>query len=548
MLVKTFMQQSYFGRIVYHLSKHEYFSYKEEQPDYVVPERYLVGTEKASNDLDSIELEKKNENDISVHSDGSSDNTRYIFVDWDGEDDPENPKNWPLHFKLFFTMEVALLTLSVYMGAAIYTPGIGEIMEKFQIGTAVAALPLSLFVLGYGIGPMIFSPMSESPTFGRTSIYIVTLFFFAILQIPTALVDNIAGLCVLRFLSGFFASPCLATGGASVGDILTLPYFPIGLAMWGVAAVCGPSIGPLIGAAVTQGGGWRWPFWFLLIISSFSTVFLFFLLPESYDKAILYRKASRLRAITGNQNIVSEAELEQRRMTKKEMAIDILWRPIEITLMEPVVFLINIYITLIYSIMYLWFEAFPIVFLETYKFTLVESGVAYVSVMIGILVGAVIYIPIIWKHFTIPLKKNENVYPEVFIPSAIIGSLLMPAGIFIFGWSASKNTFWIGPLIGAGVFASGAFIIFQTLFNYLGMSFVRYMASVFASNDLMRSVIAGVFPIFGRSLFLNLETSKYPVAWGSTILGCIAVLMIAIPVLFYLMGPKLRARSKYAGF
>lgn len=548
MLVKTFMRQSYFGRIVYHLSKHRYFSYKEEQPDYVVPERYLVGTEKASTELDSIESEKKNENDMTVNSDGSSDNARYIFVDWDGEDDPENPKNWPFHLKFFFIMEVALLTLSVYMGAAIYTPGIEEIMEKFQIGTAVAALPLSLFVFGYGIGPMIFSPMSESPTFGRTSIYIVTLFFFAILQIPTALADNIAGLCVLRFLSGFFASPCLATGGASVGDILTLPYFPIGLAMWGVAAVCGPSIGPLIGAAVTQGGGWRWPFWFLLIISSFSTVFLFFLLPESYDKAILYRKASRLRAITGNQNIVSEAELEQRRMTKREMAIDILWRPIEITLMEPVVFLINIYIALIYSIMYLWFEAFPIVFLETYNFTLVESGVTYVSVMIGILFGAVIYIPIIWKHFTTPLKKNENVYPEVFIPPAIIGSLLMPAGIFIFGWSASKNTFWIGPLIGAGIFASGAFIIFQTLFNYLGMSFVRYMASVFASNDLMRSVIAGVFPIFGRSLFLNLKTSKYPVAWGSTILGCISVLMIAIPVLFYLLGPKLRARSKYAGF
>ncbi|CCE81390.1 Piso0_001290 [Millerozyma farinosa CBS 7064] len=548
MLVKTFMRQSYFGRIVYHLSKHRYFSYKEEQPDYVVPERYLVGTEKASTELDSIESEKKNENDMTVNSDGSSDNARYIFVDWDGEDDPENPKNWPFHLKFFFIMEVALLTLSVYMGAAIYTPGIEEIMEKFQIGTAVAALPLSLFVFGYGIGPMIFSPMSESPTFGRTSIYIVTLFFFAILQIPTALADNIAGLCVLRFLSGFFASPCLATGGASVGDILTLPYFPIGLAMWGVAAVCGPSIGPLIGAAVTQGGGWRWPFWFLLIISSFSTVFLFFLLPESYDKAILYRKASRLRAITGNQNIVSEAELEQRRMTKREMAIDILWRPIEITLMEPVVFLINIYIALIYSIMYLWFEAFPIVFSETYNFTLVESGVTYVSVMIGILFGAVIYIPIIWKHFTTPLKKNENVYPEVFIPPAIIGSLLMPAGIFIFGWSASKNTFWIGPLIGAGIFASGAFIIFQTLFNYLGMSFVRYMASVFASNDLMRSVIAGVFPIFGRSLFLNLKTSKYPVAWGSTILGCISVLMIAIPVLFYLSGPKLRARSKYAGF
>ena len=88
------------------------------------------------------------------------------------------------------------------MGSAVYTPGIEELMHDFGIGRVVATLPLTLFVIGYGVGPLVFSPMSENAIFGRTSIYIITLFLFVILQIPTALVNNIAGLCILRFLFG----------------------------------------------------------------------------------------------------------------------------------------------------------------------------------------------------------------------------------------------------------------------------------------------------------------------------------------------------------
>lgn len=234
-------------------------------------------------------------------------------------------------------------------------------------------------------------------------------------------------------------------------------------------------------------------------------------------------------------------------MTTKELAIDTLWRPIEISIVEPVVLLLNIYIALVYSVLYLWFKAFPIVFFEVHHFTLVEMGVTYVSILIGVFIGATIYIPIIYKKFTKAILVGEELRTEVFLPSAIFGGFMMPIGIFIFGWTSSAEIHWIGPIFGAVIFALGAFIIFQTSFNYLSMSFWRYMASVFAGNDLIRSVIASCFPLFGRSLFMNLSTQKYPVAWGSSILGFICITMIAIPILFYINGPKLRARSKYSG-
>lgn len=589
--------------MVYHGTGHRLFNHKEERPDYVVPAKYLGQSEGADfneNKAQTVVDSEGNEGGSNIEggvaeggitegggvtegitkgvvegsvegSAGSSTLTLsqpevakdaeknpendYIMVDFDGPDDPENPYNWPLWQKVIFAFQIAFLTVSVYMGSAIYTPGVDVLMADLNISRVKATLPLTMFVIGYGLGPMVFSPMSENSMFGRTSIYIVTLFIFFILQIPQGFglgTHSIASLTVLRFLSGIFASPALATGGASFGDVVTLPYMPVGIAAWSMGAVCGPSLGPLIGAALVNGshGEWVWTFRFMMIISGTCFLFLTFFLPETYGKTILRRKAQRLRALTGNDKIISEGELENKHMTPREVAIDTLWRPIEISIFEPVVLSINLYIALVYSIMYLWFEAFPIVFIETYHFTLVELGVSYTSVMIGIMISAAIYIVIIYHQFTKKFLTGqaESITPEVFIPPSILGSIMMPIGVFIFGWSSSANQHWIGAMIGAAAFAFGAFLIFQTLFNYMAMSFPRYMASVFAGNDLFRSVIAGCFPLFASALFNNLKTSKYPVGWGSSILGFISVGMIAIPVAFYKFGPRIRARSRYAGF
>ncbi|KAG7666332.1 MDR1 [[Candida] subhashii] len=567
-MIYRFVRDSFFGRLAYHLSQHKLFSYPEEQPDYIVPEKYLAETlikpiasprnannNNNSNDkkektvdpegFDKEEVEQAQSSDASAASDETKTGDDNILTTWDGDDDPENPQNWPVYQKALLIFQISFLTTSVYIGSSIYTPGIDQIMEEFHIGPTVATLPLTLFVLGYAIGPLLFSPFSENAAFGRTSIYIPTLFLFVILQIPIALVDNFAGLCVLRFLSGFFASPCLATGGASVSEVLKPAYIPVGLACWSLGCVCGPSFGPFFGALLTVKASWRWIFWFMCILSGFSFIMLFFSLPETYGKTLLYRKAKRLRAITGNERITSEGELENKAITTHEIVKDTLWRPIEIFLMEPVILMINIYLALVYSIFYLFFEVYPIFFVGARHFTLIELGCTYFSTVIGIGISAVIYIKIIRKIFTQRILDGKGVEPEVFMPLAIAGGICMPVGLFIFGWSATTHTHWIGPLIGAAIFSAGGFLIFQTLYSFLAGSF-QYVGSIFAGNNLFRSSVAGCFPLFGRPLYNNLATKEFPVGWGSSVLGFITSAMVAIPVLFYLNGPKLRARSKYA--
>jgi hypothetical protein len=75
-------------------------------------------------------------------------------------------------------------------------------------------------VVGYGVGPLFLSPISEIPFIGRTTPYIITLVLFCAIQLPTAAVDHIAPFLILRFLAGFVGSPPLATGGESIASFI----------------------------------------------------------------------------------------------------------------------------------------------------------------------------------------------------------------------------------------------------------------------------------------------------------------------------------------
>jgi MFS transporter, DHA1 family, multidrug resistance protein len=171
-----------------------------------------------------------------------------VVVDWYTTDDPENPQNWSALKKGIVVLQIYLYTLAVYLGSAIITPAEPHLIEQFGVTPTVASLVLALYVLGYGIGPLVFSPLSEIPSIGRNPPYMATFGIFVILCIPTALTNSFAGLLVLRFLQGFFGSPCLATGGASIGDLynfLTLPYFLTGWAAFATAS-------PRIHASISQ--------------------------------------------------------------------------------------------------------------------------------------------------------------------------------------------------------------------------------------------------------------------------------------------------------
>ncbi len=92
-------------------------------------------------------------------------------------------------------------------------------MEHFGVSPVAATLGLALYVLAYGVGDLLFSPLTEIPIVGRNPIYFLTFIVFFGLSFPSAVVNNFSGLLALRFWLGFFGSPALANGGATIGDM-----------------------------------------------------------------------------------------------------------------------------------------------------------------------------------------------------------------------------------------------------------------------------------------------------------------------------------------
>ncbi|KAI0156551.1 MFS transporter [Xylariaceae sp. FL1272] len=465
----------------------------------------------------------------------------YYIVDWYGPNDPENPRNWSKPKKFFVTFEICFLTFSVYIGSAIYTAGLQSAAHHFHVSEVAATLGLTLFVAGYGVGPMFLSPLSEIPQIGRNPVYIITLAIFVVLQVPTALAVNFGMLLAFRFLTGFVGSPSLATGGASIGDMYSPAKRTYGLAVWGIGAVCGPTLGPLVGGFAAEANGWRWPIWELAWLSGGTLLVLIFFLPETSSSNILFRRSRRLRKLTGNEKLISEPELIGQDMTGKDIAMMTLVRPFSLMFTEPIVFLLNLYIALVYGLLYIWFESFPIVFIGIYRFTLGTEGLAFLGILVAVFI---VLPPFCWYfHKYVEPKFNEDgeLKPERRLPPAFVGAFAIPICLFWFGWSSRADVHWIVPIIGTGWFSIGAFLLFNCVMNYLSDAYPDYVASVLAGNDFFRSAVGAGFPLFATAMYKNLG-----VDWASSTLAFIAVAFIPIPFVLFKYGEWLRHKSKHA--
>ena len=386
-----------------------------------------------------------------VTSDGT------ILVDWYATDDAENPQNWSKGKKATVVLQIYLYTLAVYMGSAIFTPSEPYIVEKLGVAPNVASLGLSMYVLGYGMGPLLWSPLSEIPIIGRNPPYMVTLGIFVILSIPTAFVNSFPALVVLRFLQGFFGSPCLATGGASIGDIYSLIKLPYFLTGWAAFATAGPALGPIISGFSVPAKNWHWSLYEIIWLAAPVYISLLFLLPETSSANILLRRAARLRKLTGNNNLKSQGEIDQEKLTVNEVVVGNLWRPAQINILDPSVLFTSFYIGLIYGIFYSFFEVFPLVYAtgnpgtatHGYGMNAGEIGLIFLSISVGVIIAIAIYVSYLYWVFEPEVKTRGLGAPERRLIPALPATFLLPIGLFLFAWTGnnSPKIHWIVPTV-----------------------------------------------------------------------------------------------------
>ncbi|KAF9765412.1 hypothetical protein IL306_002305 [Fusarium sp. DS 682] len=464
-----------------------------------------------------------------------------ILVDWYFSDDNENPHNWTNNRRLGVSLIICFYTFVVYTSSAIYTSSTEGVMHAFGVSQLKATLGLSLYVLGYGIGPLVFSPLSEIPRIGRNPVYIVTMFLFVIISIPTALVKNYPGLMVLRFLQGFFGSPCLASGGASLGDIYSLMALPYAMMAWVSAAYCGPALGPLLSGFAVPAKNWRWSLYESIWASAPIFILMFLLLPETSSANILLRRAERLRKLTGNQRFMSQSEIDQRHMKVSAIAVDALIKPMEITIKDPAVLFVQVYTAIIYGIYYSFFEVFPRVYPVYYNMNLGQIGLVFLCVLVSCMIGVGAYVSYLYFYMDPRIAKRGWPIQESRLVPALPASIGPTIGLFLFAWTARASIHWIVPTIGITIYGATVFVVMQCIFVYIPLSYPMYAASLFAANDFFRSALACGSVLFAQPLFDNLGVAK-----GTSLLGGLSVIGIIGIWLLYFYGGKLRSLSKFA--
>lgn len=457
--------------------------------------------------------------------------------DWDGPEDPGNPQNWSKAKKIYHSFVPAAIAFVCTIASSIYTPGRDSAMADFGVSAEVALLPYVFYVLGLACGPLLAAPMSE--TFGRRAVYLIAIPIFALFILGSGFSQSIASLTVCRFFAGVFGSPGLAIGSATLSDMWKPHERAVPMAIYITTPFLGPAIGPLVGGYVSWARGWRWTEWTLLF---FTVVGLTPALgmKETYKSAIL-KKRAKARGIPpkGPQRTPLQAV--------KFFLGSTLTRPVHMALVEPVVGLFTLYIAVNFAMLYGFFAAFPYVFQTVYGFGIRSTGLTFLGLGVGCVVGCVIIIvfsKLVFKPQVQRSKEMGNggkVDPEARLYLGMIGSICLPVSLFWFGWSAQAGVHWICPVIAEGFFGCGNLLIFMAATLYL-MDFYGplYGASAMGANNLARYLLGAAFPLFIVQMYERLG-----IGWSTSLLGFISLAMTPIPWAFYLWGPRLRAMSKY---
>jgi MFS family permease len=270
---------------------------------------------------------------------------------------------------------------------------------------------------------------------------------------------NIQTILIARFFDGLAGSAFLTVAGGTVGDLFNKERLQLPMMVYTASPIIGPSVGPFLGGFINQYTSWRWTFYMLLIWSGVNFALILFFVPETYHPVLLRHKARKLRDETGDKRW--EAPIEKMKRSIPKTIMYSFLRPFQLLLFEPMCLLLCLFSAFLLGILYLFFGAFPLIFGVNHGFTLSETGMAFLGILAGMLLG-ISTEPLWRKNYERLLKRREAAageiggsYPEYRLPAAIAGGCVVPVGLFIFGWTSYSFIHWVAPIIGTVIFGIG---------------------------------------------------------------------------------------------
>ncbi|KAK4497615.1 hypothetical protein PRZ48_010268 [Zasmidium cellare] len=456
------------------------------------------------------------------------------LVGFETDLDPYRPRNWSPGKKVMTVLLYATTTTTSTFASSVFSTAIVPISESFHVSTVVATLGISLFLVGFGVGPLLWAPMSEF--YGRKLSVLVPVFIGGCFAFGGGAAKDLQTIMICRFFQGLFSSAPVSNAGGALADMYQPDKRGAAMALYTISNVGGPLVGPLIGGAfcMNKSLGWRWTQYITGIWVMTQVVVGFILLDETHEGTLLKRKAQHLRH---GGNWALHAKHEEAKVSIPDLARTYLIRPPKI-LATPIGLLMATYQAFAFGVLYASLSAIPIIFQEVRGWNEVVGALPFLAILLGIVIGASA------TYFNQPfymkrLKQNGGKpVPEARLPPVMVGSVFFTGGLFMLAWSSSKAIFWLVPNIGLVFVGFGFLTVMNAANSYVVDTFQQVAASALAANILWRSAFAVAFPLFTTQMLHALG-----VGWGVSIFGFVAAGMMPIPFVLYIFGARIRAQS-----
>ncbi|KAG1839999.1 MFS polyamine transporter [Suillus subalutaceus] len=439
--------------------------------------------------------------------------------DWDGPDDPQNPKNWSYRRKWGAVIIMSSFSCVSSVSSCMIAPATGQVASSFGIDNDVTlALTTSIFVLAYdaptnqsnyvpAMGPLVLGPLSE--IYGRSRVLQLANLWYLVWNLVCGFAQSESQLLAFRFLAGLGGSAPLAIGGGFLGDCWRPDERGRAVAIYSLAPIMGPVLGPITGAWVAQYSTWRWVPFKSLECFRFKR-----LMRPSYWKGRQNEFADRWMLKKASHREIRTVFEGQDRSWRTIMAKS-LSRPFALFAHEPIVQLLGVYMAYIYGSLYLsvFLTTIPSIFQGIYQQPVGIAGLHYIALGIGLIAAS-----------QLNAKTMDKIY--IYLKSkhgGVGGRSLDCCTISCYGSRIST--------------ASNRVLDYLVLTLHIS----NIPHSALAAVSCLRTLAGFGFPLFAPAMYKALGFGN-----GNTILAVAAILIgCPAPFIFWHYGEQIRNSSRY---
>lgn len=224
-------------------------------------------------------------------------------------------------------------------------------------------------------------------------------------------------------------------------------------------------------------------------------------------------------------------------------------RPLQMLFTELIVSLVCLYAGFSFALVYALVACLGEIYQMTYGFTTTQQGLAFIPLLLGVIAGpATLIITQKAKELKAakqpaadPSVPKEKPPPEASLQSAMVGGVILPAGLIWMAWTLQPGIHWICPMVASVFITWGARMVYVSNSAYMTDVYGPvYGASAQAASSITRYLLAAAIPLFILQMYEGLGVN-----WATSVLALAAALMMPIPFLFYYWGARLRARCKF---